>query len=116
MKIKSLFFLFVLLAWTSAQANDLPRAEYPRPQMERQDWVNLNGEWTYNNFVGNRWNAVSSEERKLYLKNAYRVLLTRARQGMAIFVPRGSEDDATRPPEFYDGIYNYLKNIGIEEI
>ena len=47
MKIKSLFFLFVLLAWTSAQANDLPRAEYPRPQMERQDWVNLNGEWTY---------------------------------------------------------------------
>ena len=47
MKIKSLFFLLVLLAWTSAQASDLPRAEYPRPQMERQDWVNLNGEWTY---------------------------------------------------------------------
>ena len=80
------------------------------------DYRFVNGEWTYNNFVGNRWNAVSSEERKLYLKNAYRVLLTRARQGMAIFVPRGSEDDATRPPEFYDGIYNYLKNIGIEEI
>ena len=80
------------------------------------DYRFVNGEWTYNNFVGNRWNAVSSEERKLYLKNAYRVLLTRARQGMAIFVPRGSEDDATRPPEFYDGIYNYLKNIGIEEV
>ncbi len=80
------------------------------------DYRFVNGEWTYNNFVGNRWNAVSSEERKLYLKNAYRVLLTRARQGMAIFVPRGSEEDATRPPEFYDGIYNYLKNIGIEEI
>ena len=80
------------------------------------DYRFVNGEWTYNNFVGNRWNTVSSEERKLYLKNAYRVLLTRARQGMAIFVPRGSEDDATRPPEFYDGIYNYLKNIGIEEI
>ena len=75
-----------------------------------------NGEWTYNNFVGNRWNTVGSEERKLYLKNAYRVLLTRARQGMAIFVPCGNEEDATRPPEFYDGIYNYLKNIGIEEI
>ena len=80
------------------------------------DYRFVNGEWTYNNFVGNRWNAVSSEERKLYLKNAYRVLLTRARQGMAIFVPCGSEEDATRPPEFYDGIYNYLKNIGIEEI
>ena len=80
------------------------------------DYRFVNGEWAYNNFVGNRWNAVSSEERKLYLKNAYRVLLTRARQGMAIFVPRGSEEDATRPSEFYDGIYNYLKNIGIEEI
>lgn len=80
------------------------------------DYRFVNGEWTYNNFVGNRWNAVSSEERKLYLKNAYRVLLTRARQGMAIFVPCGSEDDVTRPPEFYDGIYNYLKSIGIEEI
>ncbi len=80
------------------------------------DYRFVNGEWTYNNFVGNRWNAVSSAERKLYLKNAYRVLLTRARQGMAIFVPRGNEEDATRPPEFYDRTYNYLKNIGVEEI
>lgn len=80
------------------------------------DYRFVNGEWTYNNFVGNRWNSVSSEERKLYLKNAYRVLLTRARQGMAIFVPYGNENDATRPPEFYDGIYNYLKSIGVEEI
>ena len=80
------------------------------------DYRYTNGKWTYNNFVGNRWNSVSSEERKLYLKNAYRVLLTRARQGMAIFVPYGNENDATRPPEFYDGIYNYLKSIGVEEI
>lgn len=47
MKIKSFFLFLVLLAWTSVQAADLPRAEYPRPQMERQAWVNLNGEWTY---------------------------------------------------------------------
>lgn len=80
------------------------------------DYRYTNGKWTYNNFVGNRWNSVSSEERKLYLKNAYRVLLTRARQGMAIFVPYGNENDATRPPEFYDGVYNYLKSIGVEEI
>ena len=80
------------------------------------DYRYTNGKWTYNNFVGNRWNLVSSEERKLYLKNAYRVLLTRARQGMAIFVPYGNENDATRPPEFYDGVYNYLKSIGVEEI
>jgi hypothetical protein len=66
--------------------------------------------------VGNRWNSVGSEERRLYLKNAYRVLLTRARQGMAIFVPAGSEEDQTRKPEWYDGIFGYLKEIGIQNI
>lgn len=75
-----------------------------------------NGAWTYNNFVGNHWNNVSSEERQLYLKNAYRVLLTRARQGMAIFVPVGSDDDLTRKREWYDGTFQYLKEIGITEI
>jgi len=48
--------------------------------------------------------------------NAYRVLLTRARQGMVIFVPYGNEEDATRLPEYYDETYNYLREIGIEEI
>ena len=80
------------------------------------DYRYVDGEWTYNNFVGNRWNTVNSDERKLYLKNAYRVLLTRARQGMAIFVPAGSDDDRTRTREWYDGIYWYLKEIGIAEI
>lgn len=70
-------------------------------------------EWTYNNFVGNRWNRVTSEERRLYLKNAYRVLLTRARQGMAIFIPAGSDTDDTRKPEYYDKTFEYLKEIGI---
>ena len=70
-------------------------------------------QWTYNNFVGNRWMNVNSEERKLYLKNAYRVLLTRARQGMVIFIPRGSDMDETRKREWYDGTYEYLINIGV---
>ncbi len=72
--------------------------------------------WTYNNFVGNRWISVSSEERKLYLKNAYRVLLTRARQGMVIFIPEGSDKDETRSRAYYDGIYAYLRIIGVLEI
>lgn len=71
-------------------------------------------EWTYNNFVGNRWNAVGQEERRLYLKNAYRVLLTRARQGMAIFVPTGSDSDKSRIRDFYDGTYKYLVEVGIQ--
>ena len=80
------------------------------------DYRYVDGEWTYNNFVGNRWNNIGSEERRLYLKNAYRVLLTRARQGMAIFVPAGSAEDLTRKCKWYDGIYGYLKEIGIAEI
>ena len=73
-------------------------------------------EWTYYNFVGNRWQNVSSEERRLYLKNAYRVLLTRARQGMIIFIPVGSDTDKTRKREWYDAIFNYLSDLGIETI
>ena len=80
------------------------------------DYRFVDGEWTYNSFVGNSWNKVGSDEKKLYLKNTYRVLLTRARQGMAIFVPEGSDEDATRKREYYDGIYEYLRTIGIEEI
>ena len=74
------------------------------------------GRWTYNSFVGSKWQNVNSEERRLYLKNAYRVLLTRARQGMIIFVPKGSDTDPTRPREFYDGTYEYLKGLGIREL
>lgn len=80
------------------------------------DFRMVDGEWTYNRFVGNRWTNVSSDERRLYLKNAYRVLLTRARQGMAIFVPAGSDTDHTRKKEYYNGIYEYLRDIGITEI
>jgi hypothetical protein len=73
-------------------------------------------QWTYNSFSGTSWNSVKSEERKLYLKNAYRVLLTRARQGMVIFIPEGSDIDKTRKREFYDRTYEYLQEIGIAEL
>jgi DUF2075 family protein len=80
------------------------------------DYRYVDDEWTYNNFVGNHWTRIGSEDRRLFLKNAYRVLLTRARQGMAIFVPAGSDEDHTRKREWYDGIYRYLRTIGIEEV
>ncbi len=73
-------------------------------------------QWTYNNFVGNRWMNVNADERKLYLKNAYRVLLTRARQGMAIFIPEGSDIDDTRKREWYDRTYAYLAHLGLHNI
>jgi len=63
--------------------------------------------------VGSRWNNINKAERKLYLKNAYRVLLTRARQGMVIVVPEGDVEDETRKPEYYDETFEYLRRIGI---
>lgn len=78
------------------------------------DYRYVNGVWTYHRFVGSRWNAIHSTQKQLYLKNAYRVLLTRARQGMAIYIPNGSDEDHTRRPEWYDGTYRYLREVGIE--
>jgi len=72
--------------------------------------------WEHWSFVGNRWNKIRKEERKNYLKNAYRVLLTRARQGMVIVIPEGDKDDHTRPPSYYDSTYDYLKEIGFKEL
>ncbi len=72
--------------------------------------------WSHHSFVGSKWNKVKKAERQMYLKNAYRVLLTRARQGMVVVVPRGDPEDPTRAPAFYDPTYKYLKSIGFPEI
>jgi len=80
------------------------------------DFRYLNNNWEYFSFVGKKWNNIRKEERKTYLKNAYRVLLTRARQGMAIVIPSGDYSDPTRNPNFYNSTFNYLKKIGLCEI
>lgn len=74
------------------------------------------GQFQTYKFTGTKWNKINKEVDRLYLKNAYRVLLTRARQGMVIFIPHGSETDHTRQPSYYDGTYSFLKQIGITEI
>lgn len=73
-------------------------------------------EWLRRSFRGAKWQTVNDEDAKRYLKNAYRVLLTRARQGMVIFVPNGSSEDETRPHSFYDETFNYLRALGVVEI
>ncbi|HZI88063.1 MAG TPA: DUF2075 domain-containing protein [Pyrinomonadaceae bacterium] len=72
--------------------------------------------WEHWSFVGDHWNRVRKPERQTYMKNAYRVLLTRARQGMVIVVPPGDSDDLTRKPEFYDPTFEYLRQIGFTPI
>lgn len=69
--------------------------------------------WQYWSFRGNRWQRIQKEDRKAYLKNAYRVLLTRARQGMVVVIPPGDLADPTRPPEVYDATFEYLRGLGV---
>ena len=89
-----------------------------------------NGKWSFFTFNGNtRWveqagTSQNSQEKRKYMLNAYRVLLTRARAGMVICVPEGNAnktasgfwEDSTRLPEYYNGTYEYLREIGLEEI
>ena len=89
------------------------------------DWVCVNWDgdfrftgsnWSYHDFRGNRWCNIANHDNRVYLRNAYRVLLTRARQGMIVFVPPGDSADPTRSPAFYDSTFNYLRELGISEI
>lgn len=84
-----------------------------------------NGEWRYYKFNGKTaWIPEKNAETRKYMLNAYRVLLTRARQGIVICVPEGNhrknaegfDEDPTRLPAFYDGTYEYLKSLGIVEL
>jgi len=72
--------------------------------------------WKTFSFVGTKWQNIHKEERKKYLINAYRVLMTRARQGMIIVVPDGDIEDVTRNPDYYDSTFGYLKSLGLETI
>jgi len=73
--------------------------------------------WSYQAFKGTKWQKIQQTIKKKYLLNAYRVLLTRARQGFVIFIPEGNEEDWTRPKKLYADTYNYLTNkIGIKKV
>ncbi len=74
------------------------------------------GRWAGYTFKGTRWQSIHDSFRRLYLKNAYRVVLTRARQGMVIFVPKGDDADATRPRGYYDQTYDFLLACGLAEL
>ena len=89
------------------------------------DWVGVcwdadmryeNGQWVPYAFKGTKWQNISAEKRQFYQLNAYRVLLTRARQGMVIFIPEGDPEDPTRPPIFYDPIWEFFKACGLTEV
>lgn len=80
------------------------------------DFYHDRNQWNYKKFTGTTWKNNSNPERIKYLINSYRVLLTRARQGMIIYIPHGNDEDLTRPSTIYDGTFNFFKLIGIKEI
>ena len=69
--------------------------------------------WVFQNFKGSKWQNINQDSAKNYLLNSYRVLLTRARQGMIIYVPEVDNSDWTRPSEKYNSTYEYLKSCGL---
>lgn len=103
---------------------ELPATEFAVQGLEL-DWVGLCWgddfrkeieNWSYHAFKGTKWQLERKEERKQFIKNKYRVLLTRAREGLIIFIPKGSDIDHTRPESNYENTYQYLKKIGIKEL
>ena len=89
------------------------------------DWVGVcwdanfrveDGKWITYNFSGSKWQSVHDLEKQKYIANSYRVLLTRGRQGIVIFVPDGNDADPTRKKTFYDQTYDFLTICGIGEI
>ncbi len=75
-----------------------------------------NGKWNYQNFEGTNWKGINNDVDKAYLRNAYRVLMTRARQGIIIFIPHGDNLDRTRPNDLYNSTFNFLSSCGISTI
>jgi hypothetical protein len=121
-----------IIHWFLSPNNDIRSSsflEVPATQFAIQglelDWACLawggdlshdgNG-WVFKDFVGAKWTTIGVETKKNFLLNAYRVLMTRARQGLIIYIPYGDDNDKTRSHNQYDGTYEYLKNIGIEEV
>nr|WP_275982431.1 DUF2075 domain-containing protein [Aquiflexum gelatinilyticum] len=103
---------------------ELPATEFAVQGLEL-DWVGLcwgddfrkeSENWSFHAFKGTKWQLEKKDDRKQFIKNKYRVLLTRGREGLIIFIPEGSDTDHTRPKNNYENTYQYLKKIGIPEL
>jgi len=70
-------------------------------------------QWTFHQFRGTKWQSVNNPERQQYLINKYRVLMTRAREGLVVWVPKGDPNDVSRSDEVYDGAFQYLIECGM---
>jgi hypothetical protein len=72
--------------------------------------------WRTRSFRGSRWATVSDSEEREFVLNRYRVLLTRAREGIVIWIPPGDAEDQSRDPRLYQGVFDYLSGCGVRSI
>lgn len=103
---------------------EIPATEFGIQGLEL-DWVGVCwdidlrrkiNDWDFNAFKGTKWQKVKNPDMQKFIINKYRVLLTRAREGMVIFIPAGDKSDITRDPDFYNSIANYLISCGVNEV
>jgi len=121
---ESMWFLNDEMDIRSSYYLEMVATEYKVQGLEL-DWVGICWDadlrrsqtgWDFKNFSGTKWNNTNTVSEQQFLLNTYRVLLTRAREGIIIFVPEGNEADETTLPEFYDPIFEYLRSCGLNEI
>ena len=113
---------YAAIIWDGDMIYDPEHTVLSKKDRKKADLIQ--GPWTQRSFNGGVWQNIASDMRRMYQLNAYRVLLTRARQGMVICVPEGNSErtidgaylDPTRVPAFYDSTYEYLKGLGIKEL
>ncbi|WP_435018791.1 DNA/RNA helicase domain-containing protein [Tundrisphaera sp. TA3] len=105
----------------SSHVLEVPATEFGIQGLEL-DWTGVcwggdltpeSGGWACRSFRGTRWRQVRDAGTRQHVVNKYRVLLTRAREGMVIWVPPGDPDDPTRPPSIGDAVADHLKRCGI---
>lgn len=84
------------------------------------DLIRADGGWQPRRFAGDKWQQVRGAEEARFIRNTYRVLLTRARYETIIWVPRGSPPgewhDPTRDAATYDAIADHLLACGIRPL
>ncbi len=114
-KVQGLEIDYAILAWDANFRYENNNFAYYQLGVKQQKLDDKRVVGSYREYESS-WNKINNDQEKTYLKNAYRVLLTRARQGLIIFIPKGNNSDPTTLSEYYDGTYNYLREIGIEEM
>jgi len=108
----------------SSNQLEVPATEFAVQGLEL-DWAGVcwgadlrydDNTWTKWQFRGSNWQSVRAEDRRGFISNRYRVLLTRARECFVIFIPNGDEVDLTRPPEYYDETYKFILSCGAKPL